>query len=197
MSPSSPSIPPQKESGGRPGLIAALIAVALGGGLLVWKSTRDPEPAPAPVTQKPVAPPPPVFEAPPPPPVEVPPPEPPPEPEPEPAKPAARRDTACDGECNGTVTAELSSALHGKAGQARSCYERALSHNTSLSGKLVASIRVGPTGNVCSASAGNDTLGDAAVTNCVLSRFRSGKFPKPDGGCVDVAVPINFVPASR
>jgi hypothetical protein len=175
-----------------------LIAVALGGGLLVWRSTQQrPEPDPAPLAAKPAVPPPPLFEPPPPPPLEEPTPEPPPEPKPEPEKPTARRDTACDGECNGTVTAELSSALHGKAGQARSCYERALSHNSSLSGKLVASIRVGPSGSICSASAGNDTLGDAAVTNCVLSRFRSGKFPKPTGGCVDVAVPINFVPASR
>jgi hypothetical protein len=87
--------------------------------------------------------------------------------------------------------------LGGKGGQARSCYERALTHNSSLTGKLVASVRVGPNGNVCTASASNDTLGDAAVTNCVLSRFRSGKFPKPIGGCVDVNVPLSFVPASR
>jgi hypothetical protein len=42
-----------------------------------------------------------------------------------------------------------------------------------------------------------DTLADPAVTNCVLQRFRSGKFPKPSGGCVDIALPINFVPAQR
>jgi hypothetical protein len=176
----------------------ALIALALGGGLLVWKTTQQsPPPAPPPVAQKPVAAPPPAFEAPPPPPVEPPPPELLPEPPPEPAKATTRRDSACEGECTGTETPELLSALGGKGGQARSCYERALTHNSSLTGKLVASVRVGPNGNVCTASASNDTLGDASVTNCVLSRFRSGKFPKPIGGCVDVNVPLSFVPASR
>jgi hypothetical protein len=29
----------------------------------------------------------------------------------------------------------------------------------------------------------------------VLSRFRGGTFPQPTGGCVDVAVPMNFMPA--
>jgi ABC-2 type transport system permease protein len=28
-----------------------------------------------------------------------------------------------------------------------------------------------------------------------LARFRSGKYRKPTGGCVDVSVPMNFMPA--
>jgi hypothetical protein len=88
----------------------------------------------------------------------------------------------------------LQSVLRGKAGQARSCYERALTNNSSLSGSVVINVRVGPAGEACSASLGKDTLSDSVVTSCVLQRFRTGPYPKPSGGCVDAEVPINFVP---
>jgi hypothetical protein len=143
-----------------------------------------------------------------------PPPPPPPEPEapsPAPAAPAPssataapkaaagtaaqnKRSSPCDASCGGSATAELQSALRAKAGQARSCYERALSHNSELQGSLTVQVRIGPGGEVCAATLGKDKLGDPAVTGCVVQRFRGGPFPKPSGGCVDVEVPINFVP---
>jgi outer membrane biosynthesis protein TonB len=107
---------------------------------------------------------------------------------------AARAASPCDGECRGGATAELQSALRLEAVRARSCYERALSQNAGLSGNVVVSLRLGPSGEVCSAALGKDTLGDSEVTACVMQRFRGANFPKPGGGCVDVAVPINFVP---
>jgi hypothetical protein len=54
--------------------------------------------------------------------------------------------------------------------------------------------RIGPDGQVCSASISQNTLGDATVASCISQMFRSGKFPAPKGGCVDVQVPLNFVP---
>jgi hypothetical protein len=134
------------------------------------------------------------------------PPPPPPEPEPvalppEPAKPVEtpkagpKRPKGCEvEECKGTVSVEIHSALGAKAGQVRSCYERALSRNAGLQGKIDVDVRIGPTGEVCTADLSKDTLKDPAVTSCVLQRFRSGLFPKPAGGCVDTRVPINFVP---
>jgi hypothetical protein len=104
------------------------------------------------------------------------------------------RPSPCDATCGGTATAELQSALRAKAGQARSCYERALSHNSELQGSLAVQVRIGPGGEVCAATLAKDKLGDPAVTGCVVQRFRGGPFPKPSGGCVDVEVPINFVP---
>jgi hypothetical protein len=109
--------------------------------------------------------------------------------------PPMKSDPSCDSPCNGRETAELLSALGAKAGQARSCYEKALSNNGALAGRLEVAVRVSPTGSACSASIGKDGLGDAAVTSCLLSRFRSGKYPQPTGGCVDVSVPMNFMPA--
>jgi outer membrane biosynthesis protein TonB len=107
----------------------------------------------------------------------------------------AHRDPNCDEPCRGKETAELLSSLRAKAGQARSCYERALGSNGALAGKLEVALRVGANGAACSASIANDTLGDAAVKSCALARFRGGRYPKPIGGCVDVSVPMNFMPA--
>jgi hypothetical protein len=100
----------------------------------------------------------------------------------------------CGASCKGHDTPELQSALRARAGQARSCYERALSTNSGLTGKLTVAARIGLEGAASCASVQEDTLGDPGVSRCVLQRFQSGTYPKPAGGCVDVAVPINFVP---
>jgi hypothetical protein len=182
---------------------------------VVWKLTQSGEPAPkstATAAPAAVAPPAPAPAVP-----SVPEPPPPPPPEAEPRQPAivsipasgpapaqreltpkaapAQRDPNCDDPCNGKETPQLLSAIGAKAGQARSCYEKALSNNNALSGRLEVGVRVGRTGAVCSASVAKDGLGDASVTSCVLSRFRGSKYPQPSGGCVDVAVPMNFMPA--
>lgn len=114
------------------------------------------------------------------------------------AKPVVqpKKTSNCGGECVGAerVTVELQRNLRAKAGLARSCYNRALSENdTALTGNLTVNVRVGKDGAACSASIGADTLGNASVSRCVTQRFLSGTFPKPKGGCVDVAIPINFV----
>jgi hypothetical protein len=109
---------------------------------------------------------------------------------------SAKRDPACDGPCRGGETPELLGAMGARAGQARSCYERALANNSGLAGKMEVSVRVSPIGVACSAAATKDDLNDARVSSCVLSRFRTGKYPVPTGGgCVNVSVPINFMPA--
>jgi type IV secretory pathway VirB10-like protein len=190
---------PPRPLRGRPLVILAMTGVGVVAGSLLLECTQKPESAPAPPPPKVVAPPTPVFEPPPPPPVqeEAPVPTPAPVAKAEPQKPGPRRLTGCDAECVGNATVDLQSALRAKAGQARSCYERALTHNSTLAGSALINVRVGPNGEPCSASVGQDTLGDAAVTNCVVQRFRTGKYPKPAGGCVDVAVPISFVPAQH
>lgn len=99
----------------------------------------------------------------------------------------------CSGACSGSAGADLQSALRARGGQARGCYQRALRLNSTLEGKMTVALKLNPTGAVCSASITGDTLGDAAVTACVLQNFRSGKYPAPTGGCVETAVPLSFV----
>jgi hypothetical protein len=176
--------------------VALAAGAVIGAVAFLFVGSKAPPPAPAPVASpvpKPVVrdvPPPP----PPPPPEEVASETPPPataEPE---KKPAGKPFTPCSGECAGTATPELKSALGARAGQSRSCYERALSTNSALTGKLTIKVRVTPQGSICSANVAQDALGDPGVSRCVVQRFLTGTYPKPTGGCVDVEVPLNFVP---
>ncbi len=200
-SPSLSPSPPESRGGGAKVAIIAGIGVAVLAAVLVPRlsSKPAPEPAPAPApasTAKPAAQ------------LSEPPPPPPPEPEPEQAvvaapeaKPAEapkagpKKPKGCEvQECKGNAGVDIHGALRAKAGQVRSCYERALAHNAGLQGKVEVDVRIAPSGEVCSASIAKETLGDPAVLSCVLQRFRSGQFPKPAGGCIDTRVPINFVP---
>jgi hypothetical protein len=214
MSP-SPSLPPELPTRSlTPVLLAAVGGLALV--VLLWRLTRSASDAPElhHVAQTPAAT---VASKPVPAPLSIPdPPPPPPPPEeaapsvrsalppagPAPAKPELtpkvqplKRDPNCDDPCVGKETPELLTAIGAKAGQARSCYEKALSNDSALAGRLEVGVRVSRTGSACSVSVGKDGLGNASVTSCVLARFRGGKYPQPTGGCVDVSVPMNFMPA--
>lgn len=194
------SMPPPKQGGSGAFIGAAIVMLLAMGGLLYWKFGTEeekpaPEPPPSATAEKQ-----PVFDEPPPPP-------PPPEPEDagkeeeEPEKKATKRvargSSGCSGTCSGGAPASLRQALGAKAGQARGCYERALRNNAMLQGRLVVAVRVSPYGSVCSASIASDSLGDPSVASCVAQKFRGATLPKPEGGCVDVQVPISFKPKTK
>ena len=187
--------PPPKSGGSGPIIIAAVLMLFLIGGLIVWKVMGSSEPTkpPTPVASNTATP---TLDEPPPPP----PPPPPPTPE-ESAKPddkgpkkVAAGPGPCAKECAGTTTGALTSALSGRAGQSRSCYEKALSSNATLEGTLTIGVKVGPTGQVCGARVVSDGLHDPGVSNCVVARFASSTFPAPQGGCAEVNVPLRFMP---
>ncbi len=183
--------PPVKGSGTGPFVAAAVVMIALISGLLYWKlnsGTAEVQPAvPVPVPKAL----PKVAEAPPPPP--------PPEEvvdagsEPEAPKKAqhAAGPVGCAGPCSGD-SAAVQGALAGRARQAQGCYERALRQNAMLEGQIRVSVRIAPSGAVCSANIIADQLGDPSVGGCILQRFRASSFPAPKGGCMDAQVPINF-----
>ena len=191
--PESTRPPPPPKSGGGGFIVAAIVMLLLMGGLIYWKVGGKEDPQPVATTPPVVSTPAPVFEAPPPPPPPI-----------EKTEDAGKKVVkavrggsgggACGGECKGTAPAALQGALRGKAGAARGCYERALRQNAMLQGKIMVAVRVGAQGQVCSANIVSNTLGDPGVASCVLGMFRSSSLPPPNGGCVDVQVPMNFVP---
>ncbi len=194
-SPEVPQIP--KSSGGLPYILGALVLAAVGG-VAFWLTREEPAPpppppAPAPSASAPAEPETPAIRdsIPPPPPVEEVA-----EPEPEPAKPASPSKAAdlCGGPCKGSASAGLTSALSARASASRACYERALRGNETIQGRLVVQVRVDSNGRVCSARVAEDGLGSQEVSSCVLGNFRGVKLPAPTGGCVDVNVPMSFVP---
>ncbi len=190
----SSDLPSKTPSGGSGSYVrAAVIMLFIAGALIVWKLTRSPQPpatANAVVSEQPKA-----VVAPPPPP-------PPPEEEPSasasasaaPSAKAVRAGGGCTGECKGEVSHELRTYLSGRASQGRKCYERALLQNATLKGHLKVQVRLNPQGQLCNAAIAADELQDPGLSMCILQLFRNSVYPAPAGGCVDVAVPMSFVP---
>jgi len=188
--PESTTPPPKHGSGA---FIGAVILMLLAmGGLLYWKFGSKDTPPPAPPPQPSVATAPQLDEAPPPPPPEEP--DSGASPGPEKKKVVVASGGGGCGTCGGEAPPQLRSALTSTANSARGCYERALRQNAMLQGKMLVSVKVGAHGNSCTANLVNDSLGDPSVATCVLQKFRGGQFPPPKGGCVEVNVPISFIP---
>ncbi len=100
----------------------------------------------------------------------------------------------CEAKCSDKYsTSELAEALTVRAQQARRCYNTALARDSTLKGKVNLSVRVGPTGNVCSVAVTSNDMGTPAVANCAANIFRN-VFPAPKGGCVEANIPLNFIP---
>lgn len=187
------SLPPLKRAGGVGYVFAAALMLALMIGLILWRVRSVPAPLPslpsttvrettAPLAH-PVPPPPSAVAA---------------------AASASARPRSVGGavlaagcgteDCDGKLGGELRAALQAKAGQARTCYQTGLRARPNLRGKLDVSLRIGSGGQVCSAAVRVDQLADPGVTGCVMNLFRAAAFPAPLGGCVEVVVPMNFVP---
>lgn len=102
----------------------------------------------------------------------------------------------CDAKkCGGSSTPEVETVLSFRAKQAHPCYDNALARDPTLRGKVSIAVRIGSNGQACSASVASNEMASApSVANCVAGHFRGQPFPSPKGGCIDVNIPINFVP---
>lgn len=192
--PSSPAGVPS--SGGAKYIVIAVVLLGLIAGGVVWKLSQKPEPPP-PIVVVDAGPPQPIVsggrnlddDIPLPPPVE--------DAGPEKKKVVVTQvSNACDSKrCTGTAGPELENALGFRAKQAHRCYDNALAQDPTLRGKVTVAVRVGSNGQVCSANIASNDMGSSSVASCVAGYFRGVSFPSPKGGgCVDVNIPINFVP---
>jgi hypothetical protein len=186
--------PPPKSGGSGPIIIAAVLMLLLIGGLIVWKVTgsSDAPKAPAKIASAGSAQP--ALDEPPPPP-------PPPvveedagKPDDKPKAKVASGPNPCSKACTGSASGSLQSALSGRAAQSRGCYESALRNNATLEGTMTVAVKVGPDGAVCGARVVADGLHQPGVANCVINKFAGAKLPPAEGGCVEVNVPLRFMP---
>jgi hypothetical protein len=100
----------------------------------------------------------------------------------------------CDGRCSQSfATPDLSAALSVRGNQARRCYNQALARDPSLKGHVSIAVRIGPSGNVCSANVASNDMSSPAVAQCAVNIFRQATYPAPKGGCVEATVPLSFV----
>ncbi len=79
-------------------------------------------------------------------------------------------------------------------GRFRMCYEKGLTRNPNLAGRVAARFVIDRGGAVSSVSNGGSDLPDSAVVNCVLSAFYGLSFPEPQNGIVAVTYPILLAP---
>jgi hypothetical protein len=96
--------------------------------------------------------------------------------------------------CSGRATPAMLQLALKRAGAVRSCYVRSLRLNGSLGGKLHLRLRIDPEGNVVDYAILEDTLvADPAFYPCAKGMF-TGPFPAPEGGCLNMKIPLSFVP---
>lgn len=78
-------------------------------------------------------------------------------------------------------------------GQIRYCYERQLSSDKNLYGKVMVRFTIGASGAVGDPKIDNSTMKSAMVEGCILRRVANWKFPEPKGGTmVKVSYPFLF-----
>jgi hypothetical protein len=96
---------------------------------------------------------------------------------------------AIDGDLDPSV---VTSEVRKRMGAIKSCYERALKRNPSLTGKIALRWTITPAGTVSGIEVESDTMGDSEVANCIKRLIATWRFPPPKGGSVDVAFPFVF-----
>lgn len=91
---------------------------------------------------------------------------------------------------------EIQRVIRRVMNQIKFCYERELNKNPNLEGKIVASWVIQGSGDVGTAKASQNTMGNAKVEKCVMRIIKRLRFPQPQGGGqVFVTYPFVFSPS--
>ncbi len=93
---------------------------------------------------------------------------------------------------------EVWKVINAHSGPIAACYEKQLSKNPELTGKLTFEwvVQIDGTAKDITETAAN-TLGDSEVSKCVANVIATIKFPQPQGGEVSIVFPWNFISISR
>ena len=102
--------------------------------------------------------------------------------------------SAPDATAGGCVKIDISQRIRARAGEFRRCYEAQLIGKPTLAGKLSLRWTIGEDGKVAKAEATADTMGDPAVTSCVLESLRTMEFDVPVKGICVIDWPFVFSP---
>lgn len=184
-----------KGKGGTVGIILVLlvlVGVGVGAALLLGKKNKgdDPEaPVQEPKKEEVVAPSTRLVEAPPPLPEKAPVVEEPEQEEPAPAEEEPRDTNKSKRKPipTGTIDVKAAQAVTKKKyTKVRACYEKQLKVNHLLQGNIKVRITVYPDGSVHSVKLVQDTMHNKAMNSCIKSEIKTWKFPKPQGGKVDI-----------
>jgi outer membrane biosynthesis protein TonB len=101
-------------------------------------------------------------------------------------------DTGASDVEEGLTRDQVGRVIHAHFKEIRYCYESATLRSPNVQGTLSLNFSVGSSGSVQAANGGGST-GDARLQNCIVSRLKGWKFPKPKGGVtVAVSYPLFF-----
>lgn len=94
---------------------------------------------------------------------------------------------------SGGNVANASSVVAGMSAGFRRCYTRGLAEDPGMKGSVRVTARIGPNGEVLSASPSGGGGLSGSVIGCVVQRVQSAQFAPPDGGGATVVIPVTFV----
>jgi hypothetical protein len=98
-------------------------------------------------------------------------------------------------QCIGDAPEALVNAIRTRATQARACYERALKSTPKIAGRLVILMRVTHEGKSCPLHVTTNELADSdSLLPCVRAVMEQESYPRASQGCVDLQLPLRFVP---
>lgn len=89
--------------------------------------------------------------------------------------------------------ANAQSVVAGMSAGFRRCYNRGLQTDPTMKGSVRVTARIGPNGEVLSASPSGGGGLSGEVIGCVVARVQSAQFAPPDGGGATVVIPVSFV----
>jgi len=90
----------------------------------------------------------------------------------------------------------IAKVVRGRMKMVQDCYERELKRDPSLAGKIEIEFTIDEEGRVVEAVVANNKMGSDAVGECIVSRLKRWRFPKPEGGSVTVNFPFIFTASS-
>ena len=94
---------------------------------------------------------------------------------------------------SGGSVANAGSVVAGMAAGFRRCYNRGLAENPEMKGSVRITARIGPNGEVLSASPSGGGGLSGTVISCVTARVSSAQFSPPEGGGATIVIPVTFV----
>ena len=93
---------------------------------------------------------------------------------------------------SGGSVANASAVVAGMAAGFRRCYNNGLKEDPNMKGTVRVTARIGPNGEVLSASASGGGL-SGSVISCVQARVASASFAPPEGGGATIVIPVTFI----
>ncbi|MFO0548734.1 MAG: AgmX/PglI C-terminal domain-containing protein [Polyangiaceae bacterium] len=92
----------------------------------------------------------------------------------------------------GSRVANAASVVAGMTSGFRRCYNAGLKTDPDMQGSVRITAKIGPNGEVTSATPSGGGGLSAQVVGCVVSRVASAQFDKPEGGGATIVIPVSF-----